>query len=148
VAVPVHPVAKPDRLLGLHAGKLVHPLLAELHKLVDAGEAVAGHEVLDVAFRAQAQLLFDFDFDPKPLAIETILIALFVAGHGKVSLVDILVSPAPSVVDAHRVVGRDRAVEKRPLRLAAILLAELLERANALPELQNGPLLSREIDLR
>src|SRR5205085_1393762 len=52
------------------------------------------------------------------------------------------------VVDAHRVVGGDRTVEKRPLRLAAILLAQLLKRLATVPELKDGPLLGGEIDLR
>src|SRR2546426_7322784 len=52
------------------------------------------------------------------------------------------------MVHAHRVVGGDGPVEKGPLGLAAILLAQLVEGRDLLPELEDGPFLSRKIDLR
>src|SRR5262249_29887575 len=127
LVVPVHPVAEADRLLGLDLRELIDALLAQLHEAVDAGEAVAGDEVFDVALRAEAQLLLDLDLDPEALAVEAVLVAQLVAGHGLVALVGVLVGAAPGVVDAHRVVGGDRAVEEGPLILAAVLLAEALE---------------------
>ena len=99
-------------------------------------------------FDLQAQFFFDLDLDPEPLAVEAVLIALLVPGHGEVALIGVLVGPAPGVVDAHRVVGRDRAVEERPARLAAVLGPELFEDLALVPELQDGPLPGREIDLR
>src|SRR5262249_49931957 len=140
VAVPVHPVAQADRLLGLDAGELIDALLAELHEAVHAGEAVAGDEVRDVALRAEAEFLLDLDLDPEAVRVEAVLVAQLVAGHGLVALVDVLVSAAPGVVDAHRVVGGDRAVEEGPLRLAGVLLAEALEGLRALPEGEDGAL--------
>src|SRR5262249_27075877 len=147
-AVPVHPVAQADRLLRLPAGKLIDALLAERHEAVDAGEAVAGDEALDVALGAEAQLLLDLDLDPEALAVEAVLVAQLVAGHGVVALVNVLVGAAPGVVDAHRVVGGDPAVEEGPLRLAAVLLAEALEGLGALPEGEDGALQGREVYLR
>src|SRR5262249_33136891 len=94
------------------------------------------------------QFLLDPDLDPQPLTVETVLVALLMAGHGEVALVSVLVGAAPGVVDAHRVVGGDRAVEERPLRLAAVLRAQFLEGVRPPPELQHRPLLGREIDLR
>src|SRR5262249_30205105 len=82
------------------------------------------------------------------LAIEAVLVALLVAGHGEVALVGILVGTAPGVVDAHRVVGGDGAVEERPARLAGVLGAELVEGVDVLPEFEDRPLLGGEIDLR
>src|SRR5438034_5415234 len=55
-------------------------------------------------------------------------------------LIGVLVGAAPGVVDAHRVVGGNRAVEKGPPRLAAILLAQLVEGLNAVPEFEDGAL--------
>src|SRR5262249_26359554 len=60
----------------------------------------------------------------------------------------VLVGAAPGVVDAHRIVGGNWSVEKRPLRLAAVLFDQLVKCAGALPELEDGPLLGRKIDLR
>ena len=73
-------------------------------------------------FDLQLQFLLDLDLDPEALAVEAVLVAQLVAGHGEVALVGVLVGAAPGVVDAHRVVGGDRAVEEGPLRLAAVLL--------------------------
>src|SRR5262249_46304888 len=69
-------------------------------------------------------------------------------GHGEVALVSVLVSPSPSMMHAHRIVGSDGTVQERPLRFAAIFPEECFKRLGALPEFQNGSLLSREIDLR
>ncbi len=65
----------------------------------------------------------DFDFDPKALAIEAVLVAQFMSGHREKTLVRILVGAAPSVVHAHRVVGRNRTVEEAPPRFAGVLRA-------------------------
>ena len=65
-----------------------------------------------------------------------------------VALEGVLVGAAPGVVNAHRVVGGDGAVEKRPTRAAAILGLQRLESADLVPERENRALLGREIDLR
>ena len=97
-------------------------------------------------FDLQLQFLLDLDLDPQPLAIEAVLVAQLVAGHGEVALVGVLVRPAPGVMDAHRVVGGDGPVEERPLWSTGAG-PQALEGTNALPRTQNGPLLSRKIDL-
>ena len=51
-------------MLRLNPGEFIHPVLTELHEAIDAGEAVAGHQVLDVALGLQAEFFFDFDFNP------------------------------------------------------------------------------------
>ena len=55
-----------------------------------------------------------FDLDPQALAVEAVLVALVLAEHRVEALVQVLVRPTPRVVDAHRVVGGDGAVEERP----------------------------------
>src|SRR5262249_31047642 len=105
-------------------------------------------EVFDVALRPKFQLLFHLNLDPQPLAIKTVLVALLFAVHGVVALIYVLVSAAPGVVDPHRVVGGNRAVEKGPDRTVSVLLAESVERTDAIPELQYGPFLCGEINLR
>ncbi len=151
--VEVHPIAEPDRLIGLNAGELIDPVLAHLHELGNGSHAVSGYEVLDVAFRfhpnaAVFELFFNLDLDPQPLTVEALLIAQFMAGHGEIALVDILVRPAPGMMHAHRIVGSDGTIEKRPFRLAAILFAEFGKGVNLLPEIENELFLRGEIDLR
>ncbi len=118
--VPVHPVSEPYGLLGLPRGELEHPAFALVDEVVDA-------VLVDGGLRAQTQLLFDFDFDPQTLAIEPVLVALVVTHHGEESLIGVFVSAAPGVVDAHRIVGRDRAVEEAPAFPASVLLTQLPE---------------------
>ena len=113
---------------------LEHALLAALDELADA-------VLLDVALAGEAELALDLDLDPQPLAVEAVLPALVVAGHGLVALIQVLVGPPPGVVHAHRVVGGDRPVDKRPLLVRVLeLLAQLLERVRLVPELEHAPL--------
>ena len=126
VVVPVHPAAEPAVLVGDHLGVVSDALLAALGEL---GEPV----LLDVALRVQAQRLLDLDLDPEPLAVEPVLVALVEAAQRLVALEDVLQRAAPGVVDAHRVVRRDRPVEEAVALGAAVLLAQLVEDALALP---------------
>src|SRR5262249_2296341 len=146
-AVPVHPVPEPDALFSLHAREAVDPLLARTHEPVDARLGVPRDEVLDVSLVVELQFLLDLDFPPQPLAVEPLLVAEFVAGHREVAVVGVLVGAAPGVVDAHRVVRRDRAVEERPAGLAAVQLLPLLENALPVPEREDRPLQGGEIDV-
>jgi hypothetical protein len=57
--------------------------------------------------------LLDLDLYPEPLAVEAVLEALLEPPHGAVTLEEVLVRPAPRVMDAHRVVGGDGAVHLR-----------------------------------
>src|SRR4029079_17638916 len=76
VVVPVHPLAEPLGLLGLHLGEARDALLAPLGEL---GEPV----LLDLALRVEAELLLDLDLDPEALAVEAVLVALVMApGRG------------------------------------------------------------------
>jgi hypothetical protein len=124
--VPVHPLAEPARLLGLDAGVLRHPLAAGAREHV---EPVA----LDLALRVQAERLLHLDLDPQPLAVEPVLEALVVAEHRVVALPDVLERPAPRVVDAHRVVRRDGAVEERIPLVPRDLFAQRGEGALVVP---------------
>jgi hypothetical protein len=133
VVAPVHPHSEALRLLGHHADEARHALLAALREL---GDPV----LLDLALRVEAELLLDLDLDPEALAVEAVLVALVVAARRVVALVDVLQRPAPGVVDAHRVVRRDRPVDEAEARPAGVLLAEALEGALLLPALQHLPL--------
>ena len=139
--VPIHPVAQADRLLGLAGGELQHALLAGVDELVDAVR-------FDGRLGAHLQFALDFDFDPEPLAIEAVLIALVVAGHREVALEDVLVGASPGVVHAHRVVGGDRPVDEAPPRLAGVLGAQLAEDRGLLPEAQHLVLTADEVGTR
>ena len=139
--VPVHPHAEPDRLLGLAGRVGEDPLLAQAHEAVDP-------VVLDVALRGEAEVALDVDLDPQALAVEPVLVALVLAEHRVEALVEVLVGAAPGVVDAHRVVGRDRAVEEAPARAAGVLRAEAGERAPVAPLGEDLVLLGDEVGLR
>ena len=134
--VPVHPEAEPHRLLGLAGRVGEHPLLAQGHEVGDA-------EGLDVALALEAEVALDVDLDPQALAVEPVLVALVLAEHGVEALEQVLVGAAPGVVDAHRVVGRDRAVEEAPGRPARVLGPEPGER-RALPPLREDVVLQRD----
>ena len=130
VVVPIHPAAEAPVLVGDHLCELGDPLATARCEL---GEPV----FLDVALRVQAERLFDLDLHPQALAVEPVLVALLEAAEGLVALEDVLQRPAPRVVDAHRVVGCDRAVEEPEALTAAVLLAELVEDPLAIPPVQD-----------
>src|SRR5262249_25736668 len=125
----------------------IHARLAKSHEAIDAGERIARDQGLDVAFGLEAKLLFDLDFHPQALAIEAILVTLFVPRHREIALVNILVGAAPGVMHAHGGIGSDGAVKEAPARLARVLLKELLEDFLFRPKVEDGPFLGREIDL-
>ena len=139
--VPVHPHPEPDRLLGLARGVGQDALLAQRHELGDA-------ERLDVALGREAEVALDVDLDPQALAVEPVLPALVLAEHGVEALEEVLVGAAPGVVDAHRVVGRDRAVEEAPVRPAGVLGAQPGEGPPLAPGVEDLVLLGDEIGLR
>ena len=136
--VPVHPHPEPDRLLRLASGVGQDALLAQGHEL---GDAVR----LDVALRGEAQVTLDVDLDPQALAVEAVLVALVLAEHRVEALVQVLVGAAPGVVEAHRVVRRDRPVEEAPAGPAGVLRAQSRERLPLVPERQDVVLLADEI---
>ncbi len=132
--VPIHPHPQADGLLGLHGGEVEHALFAQ-HD--ERRQAV----FLDVFFRFETEVFLDVDLHPQALAIEAVLPALVVAGHGTIALKQILVRAAPRVMHAHRVVGGDGAIHERP-RLVALRAqpAQLIERIGVLPPLQRRAL--------
>ena len=138
--VPVHPHPEPDRLLGLARGKGEDALLAQADEL---GDAV----VLDVALAREPEIPLDVDLDPEPLAVEAVLIALIAALHRPEPLEEVLVGAAPGVMDAHRVVGRDRSVQEAPALAARILGSQASEDPAIVPEVQDLVLLGDEIGL-
>ena len=138
VVAPVHPHAEARRLLDHHRGVVRDPLAALRGEL---GQAVG----LDLALRVQPERLLDLDLDVQPLRVEAVLVAEVMAAHGLVALEDVLQRPAVAVVDAHRVVGRDRPVHEREAGAAAVALAHLLEGALPLPELEDPALERRMI---
>ena len=140
--VPVHPVAQPDRLLGLDVREPPDSLLAQLDELVDA-------EFLDVGLGGHAEVFFDVDLDPQALAVEAVLVALLEALHRLVALKQVLIRPAPSVVNAHGVVGRDGTIhEGEPLAGAVVANEVLFDDAALVPPREQVLLHPDEIDLR
>ena len=77
------------------------------------------------------------DLDPESLAVEAVLIALIEPPQRLVALEHVLERSPPSVMDSHRVVGRDRAVDEAEARAGAVQLAKLLEGSLPLPELED-----------
>ena len=138
---PIHPLPESDRLVGLDSGVSIHPLAAAVGEF---GDAVR----FDVALGVEPKLPLDLDFEPQSLGVEPVLVALVIAAHGPVALVDVLVGASPGVMHAHRVVGGDWPVEERPARAVPILLPQLLERAVLVPEFEDPALHRREVKLR
>jgi len=128
---PVHPHAEPARLRGLDARVLRHAIAA------GAGEAIEPIG-LDLVLRVEPERLLHLDLDPQPLAVEAVLVALILAERRVIALEQILQRAAPGVVDAHRIVGRDRAIEERIGGSALVLPAQLRERSVAIPALEHA----------
>ncbi len=130
VVVPVHPLAEAAALLGHHLAVMGDALAALAREL---GEAV----LLDLALRPEAERLLDLDLDPEPLGVETVLVALVEPAERLVALEDVFQRPAVTVMDAGRVVGRDRPVHEGERRPARVLLTQLPEGLLPLPELED-----------
>ncbi len=130
-AVPVHPVAESLRLFCLASRKPEDTALAFVDEVVDP-------EFVDGSLRAESQLLFDFDFHPQSLAVETVLESLVMAGHRKEPLVRVFVRATPGMVNSHRVIGSDGTVEKTPALATSVLSSQLRKRLLLKPEFQNG----------
>src|SRR5688572_24002031 len=141
VLPPVHPLAEADgalrqRLRGLHHDLTATP--GELREPV----------LLDLALRVEPERTLDADLDPEPLAVEPVLVPQLVAAERLVALEDVLQRPPPGGVDAeHRPVRGDRPVDEAPFRPAAVQLPQPLERALALPELEDLELERRVVGL-
>jgi hypothetical protein len=80
------------------------------------------------------------DLDPEPLAVEAVLVALLEAAQRLVALEDVLQCAAPGMVNAHRVVRRDRAVDEAEALVPAVLLAQPVEGPLRFPPREHLPL--------
>ena len=127
---PVHPHPEALRLIRHDPGEVGDALATARGEL---GEPV----LLDVALGVQPERLLDLDLDVQALAVEPVLVALVEAAQRLVALEDVLERSAPRVVDAHGVVGRDRAVHEPKARAAVVARAQPLKRVLALPELEH-----------
>jgi len=116
-------------------GRIVEDLMFAL--VGEFGQA----EFLDFPLAVEAEALFDVDFDPETLAVESVLPAFVFALHGVVTLVKVFVGAAPGVVNAHGVVGGDGTVDKAE---DAVLFfgfgaqaAQFVERVGFLPVIED-----------
>ena len=133
VRVPVHPHPEPLRLLGDHLGEAGDAFAAAVGELREP-------VFLDLALRVEPERLLHLDLHPKALAVEAVLVALVEAAHRLVALEDVLERAPPRVVDAHRVVCSDRAVDEAEAGPAAVPFAQPVERALRLPACEHVPL--------
>ncbi len=141
VGAPVHPLAEPLRA--------ARELLGRPDDLLAAAAGELGEPVgLDLALRVEPELALDADLDPEALAVEAVLVALVEAAHRAVALEDVLEGAAPGGVDGEDLVGRHRAVDEAPARPAAVALADALERAPLLPQVEDLELEARMVGLR
>ena len=125
--VPVHPIPKANGLVGLHCRKAPHSLLARFDKSINP-------ERFDIALRGESLFLFDFDFNPQPLAVEALLEPQLVALHRLEAIEQVFVCPAPRMMDTHRAIRRDRPVNETPFRLAPVFLDQKVKSVVFLPE--------------
>ena len=105
VAAPVHPLAEPDRALGELGRRTLHDRATLTSERFEA-------VLLDVALRVEAELLLDPDFDPQPLAVEAVLVALVKPAQRLVALEHVFERAAPGRVHGERLVRRDRSVDE------------------------------------
>ena len=125
-------------MLRLSSGEAENSAFALVDKVIDA-------VFINGGLGAEPQLFFDFDFDPQALAVETVLVSQVVACHREEALVRVFVGAAPGVVNSHRVIRGDGAVEKTPAFAASVLVTKLPEGLLTLPEVQNGVLAGNKV---
>ena len=130
VVAPVHPL--PEALRAARQGR---------RRPDDDVAALPGERLeavlLDLGLRVQPELALDADFDPEPLAVEAVLVALLEAAKPLVALEDVLERPSPRGVDTERgPVRGHRTVDERPPRAAAVELTQLRERPFPLPDVE------------
>ena len=115
-----------------------HACFAQAHKVIQA-------KGFNILLGLKALFLLRQYLYPQALAVKAVLVAQLAPLHGAEALHGVFVRAAPPVVDAHRVIGRDRPIDKGPVGLAFVKLAHLLERAVFLPELEQLAFLRGEI---
>ena len=121
-------------MLGLTLGKSEDTFFTTLHKF---GDTIS----FDIALILHAQLFLNLNLDPQALGVEAILIALLVALHGLKTLKQIFVRASPGMMNAHRVVRGDGAIQERELFVAALIAAQVhLQHTLLVPPLLDGML--------
>ncbi len=131
--VPIHPLTEPLRLSRLDRGVFGHAVAAGASKLVEP-------VLLDLLLRVEAERLLDLYLDPEPLAVESILVALFVSEHGAVPLHQIFQRATPCVMHTHWVIGGDWAINKRKWGAARVLCTQSLKGGLLLPQREHAVL--------
>ena len=129
VALPIHPHPEPLR----RPAQLVRG--PGDHLAAARGEALEP-VLLDLALGVQAERLLHPDLDPQPLAVPPVLVALVAAAQRLIALEHVLERAPPRGVDAHHLVGSDRAVDEGERRAVRVLLAQALEHPVAVPPRQ------------
>jgi hypothetical protein len=97
---------------------------------VDAGETGFGEifhpKILDVLFGIETGFFFNFNFNPKTLAVKAVLEPLGETPGVFITLKQIFESPAAGVVDTHGIVGGDGAINERKRFVGFIVLMKIL----------------------
>ena len=92
-------------------------------------------------------LALDLDLNPEALAIKAVLVALALAEHRMKPLVQVLVRPAPGMMNAHWVVSGDGSVEERPAPLSVVVAMNVLVNdAGVVPPAEGFTLHSRKVN--
>ncbi|GAA3106643.1 hypothetical protein GCM10020254_60690 [Streptomyces goshikiensis] len=138
--VQVDPVAHPGREIGERVGVAGHGLAA---LGVELGDAVR----LDVLLAVEAQFLLDGELDGQAVAVPAGLAGHVVAAHGAEPGEDVLEDAGLDVVRAGHAVRGRRALVEDPLGAALGLLQGLGEGLALAPEVEDGVLKGRQVDL-
>ena len=128
--VPLHPLTEPLRLVGDDAGEMLDTVNALLREVV--------HTVIfDVLFRLEAELFFNLNFYPETLRVKAVLTAAVVASHVFITDKGILERSAPCMVDTHRIISGNRAVNKTETLVTSVLFLAQIEAVVIFPKLQH-----------
>ncbi len=126
--IPIHPLAEPFGLFGNNPRKALNSVNAFTGKFRHA-------VLLNIPLADEAELFFNFDFNPKALGIKTVLASAGIALHSFVSYKNILKAPAPCMVNAHGIVGGYGAVQKTEPGIVLIFLTKHFKTVVLFPEL-------------
>ena len=100
-------------------------------------------------FDVKPSSFLDLHLDPEALTVKAVLEALVKPLHRAVAKEHVLVRSTPGVVNAHGVVGSDRAVYERCSLFGALIAAQVLfDDAILLPERENLALKGWKVHLR
>ena len=128
--VPLHPLTESLGLVGDDAREMLDTVNAFFREVVHA-------VVFDVLFGFEAELLFDLNLNPETLRVEAVLTAAVVASHGFIADKRILQRSAPCMMNAHRVVGSNRSVNKAETLMTCILFLAQIKAFVIFPEFKH-----------